>query len=924
MMKKRILASSMASVMALTSVAAVAFAEDATTEVDYAATEVVTAKELKGAVQGYVEQKFGQKFDNFIGSGVYNYGSRSAQKFVEVIDYVKTIWGDTSITTEEASAAYQMVKAAGAKVAYHSEAELKGLLEEAKAVYSTDNKLVGGLDGDKIYYDTPWYAFKAAYDDATLAAEGSDERGWTDAYEALYDALNTLNLESSKKTVVTKDAYGKAKEAFEDISAVKYDTWRRGTINLDNATLCNGGLKDSYNGKVTAYGTLYAHINQALGGIDDKYKDFTANDSASRTTNDAIVEQYKIACDGVTIINSFVKDNTDAASSNDVAKLINQYKSRLVYDTNANGALAVAGQIYNVVNAASNSVYSEKNGATALTTFTDKDTLFVNGTTEIVANGVNHLSTDVSANVYFNNATGDSTLEICIGLDADGNVALDGTTHNPVIATKADEATVKSNAAVKGIKILKAGEKIDLSKMVEVTATVDTSIRGIDSRIGNGVVDGDTMPTAPFKAVNTEEGGFGWYLDNTTWKTTTAGTLGGVANIETNVPVDSKNWHKVTGVSTSVNIQDALKLALAYQKANKTNDFDKLNNNGATAHSSVADLDILNSKIDTSGVLSRFVEPEMDTTQGTTAVNYLNKGAAAEWTIVNRYLKYALEDRYATPGTQGEAEYHTRDEVDTLIKKCDDLARKTEGAKIFSDALKAMTDAREDARAWSKNAWANKSYTDKKGSQTTVAFDEKNKTLNGTTNIGKSNASEMYIALRKKYNALEDLYLTWNLSYGEVRDEIGKASAVLKETGDEALNAAIDACAYALTEVEGVGIQDIVADYENVAFSFDSKFQANNRLKCRNYSGAANEETHKALFNAYVALKAAEEAALAAPEGILGDVDGDGTVTPRDASKLLKALLDDTASELKNADFDGDGTVTPRDASAILRSLLEA
>lgn len=55
---------------------------------------------------------------------------------------------------------------------------------------------------------------------------------------------------------------------------------------------------------------------------------------------------------------------------------------------------------------------------------------------------------------------------------------------------------------------------------------------------------------------------------------------------------------------------------------------------------------------------------------------------------------------------------------------------------------------------------------------------------------------------------------------------------------------------------------------------------------------------------------------------IKGDVDGDGLVSARDATMILKynigaVTLDDAA--LKNADMDGDNKVTARDATAILK-----
>lgn len=58
---------------------------------------------------------------------------------------------------------------------------------------------------------------------------------------------------------------------------------------------------------------------------------------------------------------------------------------------------------------------------------------------------------------------------------------------------------------------------------------------------------------------------------------------------------------------------------------------------------------------------------------------------------------------------------------------------------------------------------------------------------------------------------------------------------------------------------------------------------------------------------------------------IMGDVNGDGIVSARDATMILKytvgaVTLDDAA--LKNADMDGDNKVTARDATAILKQIV--
>jgi hypothetical protein len=56
---------------------------------------------------------------------------------------------------------------------------------------------------------------------------------------------------------------------------------------------------------------------------------------------------------------------------------------------------------------------------------------------------------------------------------------------------------------------------------------------------------------------------------------------------------------------------------------------------------------------------------------------------------------------------------------------------------------------------------------------------------------------------------------------------------------------------------------------------------------------------------------------------MVGDIDGDGKVTPKDVTKLRRYLAGgwDVEVSLENADIDGDGKVTPKDVTILRRYL---
>ena len=81
MLRRKILTSAMASVMALTSISAVAFADETATDVKNVKT--------KADLEAYVKS-----FDGFRSKELYDYGSISGENFLNALEYADNVLDD--------------------------------------------------------------------------------------------------------------------------------------------------------------------------------------------------------------------------------------------------------------------------------------------------------------------------------------------------------------------------------------------------------------------------------------------------------------------------------------------------------------------------------------------------------------------------------------------------------------------------------------------------------------------------------------------------------------------------------------------------------------------------------------------------------------------------------------------------------------
>ncbi len=433
MLKKRILASSMASVMALSSFSVVAFADDATDKKG----EAVTAKEL----QAYVDS-----FETFITDDLPNYGSKQGEKFQAAIDHAKAVLGEEAPTDIEINAAYQMVKAVESKLAVYTKAQLQDLIKDNQSKYDKNNLLNEEIQ-DLIYTEDSFAKFTSAFDDATNYVDSGDSRLITDAYVGLYDAVNGL----SELKKVSKAQFRTALREYEELELEmkKYESWRRGKLGTvpstgtaeDKSKLKNANMsmeelialvygnleKISYWDK-TKWSTKKAKTvssddeadhkdegrfigsfeigkDEALKTyINDKYDQFDNVKGATVTTDKAINAAYEAAQDAVTVFKSWEPDGYKSGSKSSCANIEKKYHSQLVMTFNMDDVETLIDTLEAWTKAEYSGDVSDKKDDPAglkVTLDLEKHTLKSNKSFAIVKNKKTGLIRDI-ADVYVN------------------------------------------------------------------------------------------------------------------------------------------------------------------------------------------------------------------------------------------------------------------------------------------------------------------------------------------------------------------------------------------------------------------------------------------------------------------------------------------------------------------------------------------
>lgn len=1023
MLRRRILASAMASVMAIGSVAVVASAEDTAA----ATKQVKTKADLEALVKSY---------DSFRAKEINDYGSMSGEKFLDALEYADNVINDSASTVDDYTVAYQMVTATYNSLKIYTTEELATLIKANKSKYDSKNILNDELN-DNLYDGDKWDKFVSEYESAEDVLDSKDSRIISDAYESLTDAAANLG----GLTVVTKAQFRTALKNYETQkqNIYRYDTWRRGTVSGDL-----GGVDDSWKFSVnTSYGALYSVITNDETDFYNMYDELDSYKNVSKTSKEDIVKAYKKASSYATILGAWAPDDTARASKATVKSLIDKYRGVLVFNYDRDDAYALLDQI-----------------AAKTTLGYDKDKSADEPWTLEVAKDV---SVDDYSNQWHNSVKVTKLTEAHINVK-NTNVAVyiptkdNLWTGDPILAAGTDYQTNKISGV--SYKLFSKGSTIDLTDYINVTAadvnahkadayaasTNDTPVFGAERTTAGdnaraAVADANkTIAANDANATNVAD------VDTVlatkdakaqeAWKTFKNGYLAAYANLKTAIKAveDKLNASSVAktanqDVDAILAAGDDLKAAIAaineYFGENGVNGA-ALNAYGNAAGwndssifpwtalgaakevvkaaqpivDSVADIkkeayprdafveeqytkyglsnntenegtDSYGDKID-EWIFKDYVQLTTDaiqTTKGQTAqIKHVDlatalelaelyiegdktklgdsaqndiydlcdttgefvvgsaKGSAAEWTVVYRYLSYALSDKYDLVAAK-----YTKAQVADLLEKSYDLAEKTGDAGLFAAHHDTLVDVRKEASEWIAAANKEKKYKDNVSAPNGVL------------------ATSMYDKLKNAYDALEKDYNAFKYSFGEIYVALSTYAEMIDEgelVANDTLKTAMEQTALKLSTVESLDDAlykdsweaNTAVDWtiDNDAYTSDRFFNDYNRvftsndnyeLATKTKAGKAKihkpddssaAKSHKELKEAYEALLA-EVTKQTTPTTVLGDVNGDGVVNALDAAAILKAVVNNTAIDVAVGDYNADGAVNALDAAAILK-----
>lgn len=847
MLRRRIFSSAMASVMALSSIAVVANAEEAT-------NALKTPEEL----EKLLTEVYG---DSYRSADIYEYGSRCAERMLDALEHADNVLEMAKVgeaTEYECTTAYDMVLAVRAQMIQRTAEELKALIDSCTKIYETDNINNEEL-GDLIYTPESFQVFEDAYEEAESVLDSSDLRIITDAWIDLTDAKAGLNPYKA----VTKSAFTAAIKTMEKAldKEKAYDQWRRGTANHNVDPLWFGWYFSNNGSTVgVTYGEMFDQLKNLLPYIYTKYDEFVEVKTADKTTLDDIRMAYSLAVEVAGQINTWQADETKKARKADVQKLLNEYHGRLVYDFAATDAIAMFQAV------------------------------------AIVA-GLDNIELEVRKGLYETEFVAWNDIAAFDGLTTDDILDLD---KDALFITEWGGGKLMS--ATLRFRIL---PKADGGKDIYFLFNEDGIVTGVADQVPaegdyKKIAAGVKCDLADYVYVYPE------YVDGT-FEDITGGDMAFVDDHTNNAWVDADWWSGVYQAFTDY-IDNYVPAAEIYKGEVHTLGFDNFTALGDAlplAYEYLAEnyAGIHAANIDTIGQIAEGTE----------------KGSAAEWTIVHRALKYALEDRYG-----GSYCKHTKKDVKELIEKSYDLEEKTSQAAIFADSLEDMVAAREEVREWVKEADADKKYKDNISAYDEIASID-----------GLEYADQVFHYLEGFYNELLADYNAFKYSYGEIYNYIAEVEEMIDAndlTETEELRALILDTAYYMSIVEEPAYDTAEnVELDNAAYTEDRYLLAHNRVYTADSDSYDITITDKAVTvyksGFHPNLKAAYEALVAAvdkqlnPAVLVGDVNGDGKVFSDDAAAILKKIAAGEAAQLPLWDYNNDGAGNSADAAKILKDV---
>lgn len=867
MLKRRILASSMASVMALTSIASVAFADE---KAPYFAT--------KKDLVDYVAE-----MTAFKDKDLNDYGQINAEKFETVLTYVTAVSENDKASANEVAVAYMMLQEAKDRLVIHDYEELQALIKECRPTYDTDNILNEDVDGttDYIYDDDAWYDFTGAFDSAEACGTG-DRSLITDCYIELEDKYN--NLENHRLASVTKSQLNTSLKKLDNLLQKEfiYNAWTRGSVSGTGTA-----YDTSSNGNTYAWGVLYYHVASAHDGIETQFGKVLNYVTIKETTNPAIVKAYNECELAIKILEGYSPDSMKTYSSAAAVEALvkKTYKDKIVCSDAFAAALAA------IIDS----------GAKADVDFTkpDKDDQEASGykyNNPAVADMAAVTKEDIAA--YYKSGA--------LKLYADVDIKLDGGKLKK--ADPGDEILIAAGASY---DILKLAE-LDL---VYVLASQYGQQTGHDTgAYDNGVWDTKKAGSDPKDKVYTDIGD-----DKLTLATVDLDTFGtaGLYNfdkLETSpfVLLDTAVEVVFNGGAGSYASGD--KLGYGFD----SNGDDETQTNRQAQLKKIAYSEKLSTAADKKAsnaewnVIGQYLELALkDTFPGVSLGddNHTRQQLRALITEASAVSKMA-EDCFLFSARQQELEYLIELATKTSNFYLTNGAKLVSGGTAGDDAFTADDEAVYTELQKCKEALETEfaafeyGFDDIADYVAMVAANVNNKSSAVAGNDAlAAKAREVAYLLSE----IEDLNLTGDKTLDDL--------AVDVETFDgyNRLYTAADKTKI-LTAFDAASVDD-----DDLAGTLVD----GTALTIAEVLDENDNPTHKALKNAFAELQDMYEKAVAGESGLLGDANNDGSFDVRDVTTVLVAIAEGKEKDLPAvADYNKDGTVNVFDVTEMLKALL--
>lgn len=867
MLRRRLFSAAMASVMALSTVAVVAQAEET--------KMVVTKDQLKELIT----VTYG---DAWRADELSNYGSVSQAAMLDALEAADVILADGEAKADDYTVAYMMVEAVAKGLTIHTAAELQALIDECKPILETNN--IYNEELNDLRYTAETFD---SLEDAVGYAEGfvtsTSSADITEAYELLAKAKADL----VKYDVVSKTMFRNVLKQYDEIIDNKfdYDTWRRGSqgwINTSNEEYWAFTSATSN----AAFGHYYNYVLACKEQIVKAYDAIDAIKGLTKTTDADIYAGYIMAQEAVAVFNAWTVDNVNTATKSGLKALMNKYHGQLVFDYATSDVEELLAEIEAAVASLDTTNDEGDELGSVVEYMSGSDSVW--STTEIYETGWgqddNDVVTDGSKAGYWKLINANATIKITADPDKKGAtvkaiyVPVD---ENGYYDASRAIATTVAGKDDKKYKTISASSKFDLTTLIDISDADFSAATGVTA---NGArpadidaVNNDTLDR--YENAWTSEGCNPWGTPIKGWAAP--------------ADMDPATW------DYSVSLETAMEIANVYL----TGDKDIIKDSG---------VNIIDT-IDDTGVVS--------VVDGAPAPN----GSSKEYQLAYRYLYYALTEKYE--GTAASGCSHTRADVKTLISDAWDLIDATGDAAIFNDANVDLAEARQVALDWVADANSDKLYKDHaKGTAADGnvyvtsddayhALENAYKQLMAEYNALKYSFGEIYDALAATAEKIDD-------------GELEATDALLKAMNDvaEALSK-VDVITYT-SEADDDDYEDNAAFDMDRVFQANNRVITNSgdAQKILEIDGSVTTKdganpTHAALVAAYDAMNAAI-AAQAEADVLLGDANGDGALTAADASAILKYAVGLAEVDAKAADYNGDGAVTAADASAILKALV--